>query len=201
MSDDSMGKNWELQVTINLINDFCADPKTFSYKKLSFLRLKKLTLEVDAEQKILSFIISTQEDYQHLMMYLMPEARLHQLLSLYFKKVGVYFGVQDEPLQNAIYLDTIHLAQPAKVSELREMNIGARLRRTINVAFQGHVGVLQLRDEKDVQLLRKLWSRGRVEQLLEKYDIVPFDDDKGRFVKLWKPHSLEEGENIIIVIS
>lgn len=196
-----MGKNWELQVSINLINDFCADPKTFSYKKLGFLRLKKLTLEVDAEQKTLSFVVSTQEDYQHLMMNLMPEARLHQLLSFYFKKVYIYFGVQGEPLQNAVYLDTIYLAQSAKVSELREMNIGARLRRTMNVALQGHVGVLRLRDEKDAQLLRKLWSRGRVEQLLEKYDIVPFDDDKGKFVKLWKPHRLEEGENIIIIVS
>jgi len=68
------------------------------------------------------------------------------------------------------------------------------------VALQGHIGVLRLQDDNDMRCLRRLWMRGRIEKLLDAHHIVPFDDDSGHLIKLWKPHSVEEGQGVVIVV-
>jgi hypothetical protein len=196
-----MTNHWNLQSSINMLNDFCADIQNFSYIKLAALKLRGLTLKVNAEGHELSILISTEDDYQAIQWHLTPNKRMTQLLGLHFKKVHIVFGAPDEPLENGIYLDTVSLERRPHQLELRDVNsVGARFRRVLNVALQGHIGVLRLHDDSEVGQLRALWERGRITQLLEKYDIVPFDDNSGELVKLWKPRRLEEGEQPIIII-
>lgn len=193
--------NWDLQNSLHLLNEFCADTNTFSFAKLAALKLKGLTLRVNAERQEITIVISTEQDYQTIQWHLTPSKRLYQLLGIHFKKVHIVFGMLDEPVENGIYLETISLVYCAHSTDLRDANsLGTRLRRTLNVALQGHIGVLRLHDDNDVKFLRKLWERGRITQLIEKYGIVPFDDDSGQLVKLWTPRRLENGEEIVIII-
>ncbi len=192
---------WKLQSSINLLNDFCADTQNFSYSRLAALKLFSFALEVDPPNQGLSILFSTDETYQALQWHLNPHRRLYQLLSLHFKKVHLFFGASSEPLDNAIYLDSIQLQTAQDRTELRDINsIGARFRRTLNIALQGHVGVLRFYDDQEIEQLRNLWERGRIEQLLETYDIIPFDDSSGQIIKLWRPRRFHEGEQVIVII-
>lgn len=196
-----MDTTWDIQNSIYLLNDFCADAKSFSFSKLATLKLKGLVLHVDTVMQELTIVISTEQDYQALQWHLMPARRLYQLLGIHFKKVHIVFGPQDEPLENDIYLETVSLMRPANKADLRDANsLGSRLRRTLNVALQGHIGVLRLYDDNDADTLRALWERGRITQLIEKYSIVPFDDASGEIIKLWKPRRLKSGEEIVVII-
>lgn len=190
-----------LQNSIRVLNDFCSDTEAFSYHSLAHLVLDNLGLHIDAEKQEISLIISTVENYQTLLHQLNPSKRLHQLLSLHFQKAHLFFGTEGESVEKGIFLDTIMLGKGVEFLEVRNPEaLGARLRRALNIALQGHIGVLRLTDERDISSLRAIWQRGRVTQLLNGYGIVAFDDDKG-LVKLWKPRRLEEGEQPIVIIA
>lgn len=190
-----------LQSTINLLNDFCSDTQRFSYARLAALRLPGITLQVNAKRRELSLVISSDEHYQTLLWYLTPDKRIYQLLALHFSKIHIGFGVQNEPVSNSVYLQTITLYSAVTQHDLRDANkLGSRLRRTLNVALQGHIGVLHLNQHNDFEHLEALWRRGRIEQLIKKYEIVPFDDDNGSMVKFWRPHALKSQEQVVIVV-
>lgn len=192
-------RNWNLQTSIYLLNNLCADLRFFSYSQLAALKLRGITLQVDTASKTLTLMVSTDEDYCAILQHLMPNRRLYQLLSIHFSEVYVAFGVQGEPVDKAIVLRSMALSRHP--TELRDVNeLGTRLRRALNAALQGHIGVLRLRDEKEIKHLRKLWERGRIAQLLEDYHIVPFDDSSGELIKLWKPRRLASGEEVIVLI-
>ena len=192
---------WDLQSSIYLINDFCADTQAFSYSKLAHFKFRGIKLGVNEPDGELTIVISNEDDYRILQTNLMPGKRFYQLLGLHFKKVLIRFGNLEEPIDGSIYLETIALVRSAKANELRDVNaLGARLRRTLNVALQGHIGVLRLHNEDDYKQLKKLWERGRITQLLEQYGIEPFDDSNEQLVKFWRPRRLEPGENIVIII-
>lgn len=190
-----------LQSTINILNDFCSDIQHFSYAKLAELRLPGITLQVNAKHHELTLVISSEEHYQTLLWYLTPNKRIYQLLAMHFNKIHIGFGVQHEPVSNSIYLQTIQLSAAVTEQDLRDVDqLGAKLRRTLNVALQGHIGVLYLNRSSDFEHLQALWQRGRVEQLIQKYNIVPFDDDNDCIVKFWRPHALKSHEQIVIVV-
>lgn len=190
-----------LQSTINILNDFCSDTAHFSYARLAALRLPGITLQVNAKRHELTLVISSDEHYQTLLWYLTPDKRIYQLLAIHFNKIHIGFGVQNEPVSNSVYLQTISLYSAVTQLDLRDANkLGAKLRRTLNVALQGHVGVLHLNQHDDFEHLEALWRRGRIEQLIKKYDIMPFDDDNGRMVKFWRPHTLKSQERVVIVV-
>lgn len=190
-----------LQNSIRVLNDFCADIDAFSYQSFAHLGLERLGVHINATKREISLVVSTVESYQTLLHQLTPTKRLHQLLSLHFQKVHLVFGTEGEPIENGIFLDSIMLGKISEPLELRDPEaLGSRLRRALNIALQGHIGVLKLSDEHDISSLRAIWQRGRVTQLLEGYGIVAFDDDKG-MIKLWKPRRLAEGENPIVIIA
>ncbi|OQW95365.1 MAG: hypothetical protein BWK79_02735 [Beggiatoa sp. IS2] len=192
---------WNLQVNIRLLNDFCADVETFSYQKLAALKLDRFILQVDHSTQELTVIVRSVPDYHTLRAQLIPDKRLHQLLGLHFEQVHLSLQVQDEPIQQNVRLDSIPLENSANSSDLRDVcSLGARLRRALNVAFQGHIGVLKLYGDQDEAHLKKLWERGRITQLVEKYGIIPFDDSNGEVIKLWKPRHLKEHEKIVIIV-
>lgn len=190
-----------LQNSIRVLNDFCADTEAFSYHSLAHLVVDNLGLHIDATKQEVSLIVSTVDDYQTVLHQLSAHKRLHQLLSLHFQKAHLFFGAEGESVEKGIFLDTILLGKGGEFLEIRNPEaLGARLRRALNIALQGHIGVLRLSDERDISSLRTIWQRGRVTQLLSGYGIVAFDDDKG-LVKLWKPRRLAEGEQPIVIIA
>jgi len=66
-------------------------------------------------------------------------------------------------------LETVGLNHARQATDLRDANsLGARLRRTLNVALQGHIGVLRLYDDNDANTLRALWECGYITQLMGK---------------------------------
>jgi|GEM_PF-710682 hypothetical protein len=190
-----------LQSTINILNDFCSDIQHFSYAKLAALRLPGITLQVNAKHHELSLVVSSEEHYQTLLWHLTPDKRIYQLLAMHFNKIHIGFGVQNEPVSNSIYLQTISLHSEVTTRDLRDVDkLGAKLRRTLNVALQGHIGVLQLSHAHDFEHLEALWQRGRIEQLIQKYSIVPFDDGNEQIIKFWRPRALKSHEQVVIVV-
>ena len=111
---------WNLQNSIHLLNGFCADTQAFSYVTLSMLKLKELTLEINAPLKELIAVISTGKNYQTLQQHLTPDRRLYQLLGLHFRRIHLAFGVQGEPTKNSIYLETVFLGQENSHPVLRD---------------------------------------------------------------------------------
>ncbi len=197
-----MDTNWHLQSSVYMLNQFCADTETFSVRALARLRLKGLALQVNAEEEELTLVINADQDYQILRRYLTPKQRLYQLLGLHFKKVQIVYGLLNESIQNSIHLETILLNSSAHSSDLRDPNsLGARLRRAINIALQGHIGVLWLHNENDIEHLETLWKRGRVAELFQKHEIMYCYDASEKSVKLGKLHCLEESGRIVITIN
>ncbi|OQW91261.1 MAG: hypothetical protein BWK79_17330, partial [Beggiatoa sp. IS2] len=167
---DEIEGNSDLQTSIYLLNNLCADIQFFSYSQLAALKLRSLTFRVDALSKVLTMIVSSDGDYYTLSQYLFPGRRLYELLGIHFTTVQVAFGTQGESADNAVLLKTISLKQNHKPADIRDTNaLGARLRRALSIAMQGHIGVLRLRDEREVKQLRTLWERSRVTQLVERY--------------------------------
>ena len=193
--------NLNLQTSIHLLNDFCADEKTFSFRRLTFLRLRGLALQVNAELHELTLIVNSMEDYQYILQeHLTTEKRLYQLLGLHFNEVQIKFGLPGDSIDESIHLETISLRYSESSTGLRDVNsLGTRLRRALNVALQGHTGVLWLHDD-DMEHLKTLWKRGRVTQLIEKHGIMHSYDPNGKTVKLWKQSSNEEKHDIITTI-
>lgn len=190
--------SWNLQVNIRLLNDFCADIDTFSYQKLAVLKLDSFTLQVDRLAQELTIIVSSVPDYHTLRAQLIPNQRLYQLLGLHFRQAHLVLRLPDN---HSIRLDSILLENSPNTTDLRDIHsLGARLRRALNVAFQGHISILKLYGDKDEERLRKLWERGRITQLIEKYGIIPFDDSSGQIIKLWRPRHLAEHEKIVIIV-
>lgn len=201
LPSDEIEGNSDLQTSIYLLNNLCADVQFFTYNQLAALKLRSLTLQVDASPKVLTMIVSSDQDYCTLLHYLFPGRRLYELLSMHFMTVHIAFGVQGESVDKAVLLRTVPLKQNHKQTDIRDVNaLGARLRRALSIAMQGHIGVLRLRDEREVKQLRTLWERSRVTQLIERYGIVPFDDSSGELVKLWQPRRLSPGEEVIIIV-
>ncbi len=192
--------NLNLQTSIHLLNDFCSDEKTFSFRRLAHLRLKGLNLQINAELCELTLIVNNMEDYQDVLLeHLTSGKRLYQLLGLHFKEVQIKFGLPDDPVEESIHLETISLGRSVYSSTgLRDVNLlGTRLRRALNMALQGHTGVLWLHDDNDIKSLKTLWKRGRVTQLIEKHGIMHSYDTNGKVVKLWKRGSNEEKQEVI----
>lgn len=191
----------DLQTSIYLLNNLCADVQFFSYNQLAALKLTGLTLQVDALAKILTIVISSDQDYCILLQHLSLGRRLYELLSIHFVAVHLAFGAQGEPMSEAVSLRTISLRQNKEHTDTRDVNaLGSRLRRALNVAMQGHIGVLRLHNRKEVKHLKALWERRRVTHLIKNYHIIPFDDSSGKLVKLWQPRRLSLGEEIIIIV-
>jgi hypothetical protein len=190
-----------LQNDLHLINELCADIQTFSYHYLTHLALDHVSLEVDVNKKEIAFVINNIENYQGLLLHLIPNKRFYQLLSLHFRCVHLVFGTVSEPIEKGVFLDTILLGRSPESLQLRDHKaLGARLRRALNIALQGHIGVLQLNSDRDFSSLRMIWQRGRVTQLLEGHGIVAFDDEQG-LIKLWKPRRLADGEQPIAIVT
>ena len=126
--------------------------------------------------------------------------RLHQLLSIHFKKVSLAFGLLGETAQKSIVLDEIALDDVLSHDSLRDMaDFGSRFRRALNIALQGHIGVLKLHGDSDAENLRLLWERGRVSELIEKYNIATANDPQHHTLKLWKPRQETQKEIVIVV--
>lgn len=196
-----MDTNWQLQSSIHLLNNFCADTETFSYRALAHLKLEGLILRVNTEARELTMVVSTDPDYQTLRSHLKPDQRLYQLLGLHFRIVQILYGLRNEPIEKAIQLETISLLSCTNSTDVRDPNsLGSKLRRALNVALQGHISMLWLQDENDIQQLKNLWMRARVTQLLEEHGIMHCYNFTDQVVKLWKPSHPEEGERIIITI-
>jgi hypothetical protein len=192
---------WNLKNTIHysihLLNEFCADSDAFSFRGLAFLKLKGLDLRMNTEQQELTMIVCTDQDYQILQTYLIPEQRLYQLLGMHFKKVHIVLNLSDEPVRSI----TILLISFCKFTDLRQLeSVGARLRRALNIALQEHTAVLWLYNNDEVEHFKKLWKRARVSQLLEKHKIIHNYDVERQLIKLWKRHSSDEGGNIVVTI-
>jgi hypothetical protein len=186
-----------IHYSIHLLNEFCSDSDTFSFKGLTFLKLKGLNLQVDTEQQELTMIVSTLQDYQILQTYLISEERLYQLLGMHFKKVHIILNLSDEPVRSI----TILLISFCKFSDLRQIeSVGARLRRALNIALQEHTAVLWLYNNNELEHFKKLWKRARVTQLLEKHKIIHNYDTERQLIKLWKLHSSNKGRNIVVTI-
>jgi len=186
-----------IHYSIHLLNEFCADSDSFSFRGLDFLKLKGLDLRVNTEQQELTMIVSTDQDYQILQTYLIPEQRLYQLLGMHFKKVHIVLNQSDEPVRSITFL----LISFCKFSDLRQIeSVGARLRRALNIALQEHTAVLWLYNDNEVGHFKKLWKRARVSQLLEKHKIIHNYDTERQLIKLWKLHSSNEGGNIVVTI-
>jgi hypothetical protein len=190
-----------LRNSIHLLNEFCAENETFSFKVLPFLKLERLGLRVNIESRELIIFISTDPDYQMLRAHLMPEQRLYQLLGIHFKQVQIVFGSLNDPIEKAIYLETISLDSSADSTDLRHpRTLGARLRRALNIVLQGHTVVLWLYDNTDVDSFKQLWVRTRVIQLFEEHKIMHHYDSQKRLVELWKIRCFDEGDGIVITI-
>ncbi len=158
-----------IHYSIHLLNEFCADSDTFSFRGLAFLKLKGLNLRVDTEQQELTMIVSTDQDYRILHTYLIPEQRLYQLLGMHFQKVHIVLNLSDEPVHSKTFL----LISFCKFTDLRQLeSVGARLRRALNIALQEHTAVLWLYNHDEIEHFKKLWKRARVTQLLEKHEII-----------------------------
>jgi hypothetical protein len=196
-----MDSNWPLQSSIYMLNQFCADTDTFSVRALARLKLKGLALQVNVEQETLTLVIYADQDYQMLRKHLIPQKRLYQLLGLHFKKVQIVYGLPNESVENSVHLETISLNSSTDPRDLRDPNsLGARLRRAINIALQGHIGVLWLHNEHDIENLEALWKRGRVAELFQKHEIMYCYDVHEQSVKLGKPDCLEDSNRIVITI-
>ncbi len=196
-----MDIHWNLQNSIHLLNDFCADTETFSFKKLAHLRLKGVSLHVNTAQRELTMVVSTEENYHILGRHLTASNRLYQLLELHFKKVHIVFGIPDDSIENSIHLKTISLEKKPDSTDLRDVEtIGARLRRALNVVLQGHIVQLWLYDDNDIAHFKKLWKRRRITELIQQYKIMHSYEINGRMVKLWKYSSFENNENVSITI-
>ena len=196
-----MNTNWHLQSSIYMLNQFCADTESFSARALAHLRFKGFALQVNAEQQELTLVIYADQDYQTLRRYLTPKQRLYQLLGLHFKKVHIVYGLLNESIPNSVHLETIWLNSSTHLSDLRDPNsLGARLRRAINIALQGHIGVLWLHHENDIEHLEVFWKRGRVVELFKKHEIMYCYDANEKSVKIGKFHCLEQGDKIVITI-
>ncbi len=189
------------QESIYLLNDFCADIQSFSYHKLANLRFHNLLLHIDAEKKELIMVICNEVDYQALNKLLLPDQRLYQLLSIHFKKVSVAFGLQGETVDQSILLKKIALFSEIPDDNLRALDdLGARFRRALNVAMQGHISVLKLHGDEEAEKLRELWERGRIMHLIEKYKICSTDDLQQKVVKIWTSDSLQDEKAQVILI-
>ncbi|MBE9562304.1 MAG: hypothetical protein IMF12_05515 [Proteobacteria bacterium] len=205
-----MDSQWLLLNSIHLLNDFCAETKSFSFRRLVFLRLKELHLQVNTESQKLIMGITSDENYHILHDHLLPGHRLHQLLSIHFKKVSLIYeikdksnGTKDKSKETAvpILLETIELNSSTSSCDLRNANLlGSRLRRALNVALQGHTCILWLHTDNDVEHLQRLWRRARVTKLLEEHKIHYKNDFAARMVRLWKERPSEEGEGVVITI-
>ena len=190
-----------LRNSIYLLNEFCADSETFSFKVLPFLKLERLGLRINIESQELIIFISTDPDYQMLRAHLMPEQRLYQLLGIHFKQVQIVFGSKNAPIEKSIYLETISLDSSADLTDLRHpRTLGARLRRALNIVLQGHTVVLWLYDDTDVDSFKQLWVRTRVIQLFEEHKIMHHYDSEKRLVELWRVRCFDEGNGIVITI-
>jgi Tat protein secretion system quality control protein TatD with DNase activity len=196
-----MDTNWHLQTSIHLLNNFCADRETFSYRALAHLKLEGLILRVNAKQQELTMIISTDEDYQTLREFLKPSQRLYQLLGIHFKMVHLVYGLPNEPAEKGIHLETFSLDSSPQSTDLRAPNsLGSRLRRALNIALQGHIGMLWLHNTDDIERLEALWKRGRITQLLDKQGIMHCYDFSEQLVKLWKTEQVDESKRVVITI-
>ena len=119
-----------------------------------------------------------------------------------FKTVHIVYGLPNEPAEKGIHLETFSLDFATQSTDLRAPNsLGSRLRRSLNIALQGHIGMLWLHNNDDVERLEALWKRGRITQLLEKHKIMHCHDLSEQLVKLWKvDHQIEESKRVVITI-
>ncbi|MDM8565790.1 hypothetical protein QUF74_09065 [Candidatus Halobeggiatoa sp. HSG11] len=198
-----MDSRWLLLNSIHLLNDFCAEMKSFSFKRLAFFKLKELNLQVYAESQELAMGITSDENYHILHDHLLPGQRLHQLLSIHFEKIHIIYEIANKSKEKAapILLETVELSSSTSSCDLRNANLlGDRLRRALNVALQGHTCILWLHTDDDIEHLQILWQRSRVIKLLEEHKIHYKNDFEARMIKIWKERSVEEGDGIVITI-
>ncbi len=198
-----MDSQWLLLNSIHLLNDFCAEMKSFSFKRLAILRLKELILQVNAESQELVMGITSDENYQILHEHLLPGKRLHQLLSIHFATVHIIYEISNQSVKKSIpvLLEEINLSSSTTTCDLRNANLlGSRLRRALNVALQGHTCILWLHTDHDVEHLQMLWKRSRVIKLLTEHKIHWNNNFEERMIKLWKDRSPEEGKGIVVTI-
>ena len=198
-----MDSRWLLLNSIHLLNDFCAEMKSFSFKRLAILKLKELNLQVNAELQELIMGITSNENYHILHEHLLPGKRLHQLLSIHFEIVHIVYEISNQSVENSVpvLLETIKPNSSTTSCDLRDANLlGSRLRRALNVALQGHTCILWLHNDHDVEHLQILWKRSRVIKLLTEHKIHYNNNFAERMVKLWKDRSPEEGKGIVVTI-
>jgi len=189
--------------SIHLLNDFCAEMKSFSFKRLATLKLKELILQVNAESQEIVMGITSDENYHILHEHLLPGKRLHQLLSIHFETAHIVYEILNQSVENSVpvFLETIELKSSTTTCDLRNANLlGSRLRRALNVALQGHTCILWLHTDYDIEHLQLLWQRGRVAKLLTEHNINCSNNFEERMVKLWKNRSPEEGKGIVVTI-
>lgn len=192
----------DLHNSIRMLNDFCADKEHFTIQQLPFLTLKDLVLRVNAEQQTLKMLVSTMPDSQILLLQLIPQERLYQLLAQHIHTIDILLGELDEPIENAILLDTIILLESSQdSSQMRDINaIGSRLRRGLNVAFQGHISILKLRNATEKTQFTKLVTQERVQQLCKKYGIIYCHNTDNSLIYLCQSSLLENCNKTLIVI-
>ncbi|MFK5971006.1 MAG: hypothetical protein QM487_12940 [Candidatus Marithrix sp.] len=198
-----MDSRWLLLNSIHLLNDFCAEMKSFSFKRLAILKLKELNLQVNAESQELVMGITSDENYHILHEHLLSGKRLHQLLSIHFEIVHIVYEISSQSVENSVpvLLETIELSSSTNTCDLRNANLlGSRLRRALNVALQGHTCILWLHTDHDVEHLQMLWKRSRVIKLLTEHKIHYNNNFAERMIKLWKDRSPEEGKGIVVTI-
>jgi len=201
MSSSSIEMSAHLQNSVRLLNDFCADTETFSFSGLSAFKFRNLCLKVDAILKELTLIVCNEQDYQAIQWLLGPGKRLRQLLGLHFNQVHIAFSMCESTLEYGILLETVPLKLSVSPSKLREATVlGTKLRRAMNIALQGHVSLLKLNGEEDVNTLDALLKRKRVVQIFEQYQLSKSYSEDGMSVKMWRANYRHGCKDITIIV-
>jgi len=201
ISSNTIEMSAHLQNSVRLLNDFCADTETFSFAGLSAFKFKNLCLKVDAILKELTLVVCNEQDYQAIQWLLTPGKRLHQLLSLHFNQVHIAFSVYELAPEHNVLLETIPLRFSVTPSKLREATVlGTKLRRAMNIALQGHVSLLKLNSQEDVEALETLLQRKRVIKIFEQYQLSKSYSEDGRSVKMWRANYRHGCKDITIIV-
>jgi len=201
MSSDTIEMSVHLKNSVRLLNDFCADTETFTFSGLSAFKFRNLCLKVNAILKELTLVVCNEQDYQAIQWLLSPGKRLHQLLSLHFNQVHIAYSLCESTLEKGILLETIPLKLLVTPSKLREATVlGTKLRRAMNIALQGHVSLLKLNSEEDVQALETLLKRRRVVRIFEQYQLSKSYSEDGMTVKMWRANYRHGSKDITIIV-
>ncbi len=183
--------SWNIKTSIYLLNNLCADINGFSYDYLNAVQFEGISLWADETKKVLTLTVLDYDIIEEFYQHLNYHKRLYKLLGLHFETLLLKLDHDGQCyLIESVELNCKKDEMGQFLSkELRgQSELGLRLRRAINIALQGHIALLRVKNEEEASGLRELWQGGRMEKLSERYGIVPFDDNDANVIKFWQPN-------------